>query len=599
MGSNEKVDVESIAYLRQEAQSKRWAEQAKRNSDGWQNVITGIGRSRDKRTGGQVISPAPNSSFREFEDLYHADDIAATMANLPSAEMVRNWVTMRVDDSTSPSDDAIRTENVNDDLENRLSVSKRMDQKVQELGVQAVLFEAMVWARVFGGSLLFLGADDGLDGDPGQLEKPLREDQIESIKFLRVFDRWDVWIQSANTDMTSAHFGEPELYSIRPQTIQGGALGTQAAPHTGLVHASRFIRFDGSLTTRRRMIENNGWADSIYTRTAEVLRDYGMAWAGVSHLISDFAQAVFKMKGLRAALASDQEGLIIDRLIQMDLARSLARAVPLDVDEGEEFERKTTPVSGLPELMDRFALRVSTAARMPVSLLLGQSPAGLNATGDSDISFFYDQIKAQQETMLRPKLERLFHLLFLAKDGPTEGVEPENWSFVFNPLWQLDAQEEAQLRKTQAEADEIYIMNQVVTPNEVALSRFGGDAYSPDTTLDTETRAQEGDDAAARTDAKHLKDQGSEHLEGICDPDSPNYDPEECARRQRSDNSGRVLATSTDGAHAHFAKVDISGNGVTSFALSSGGVSHEHLVRDWVVIEAAGHTHTIDRPEDL
>jgi hypothetical protein len=141
--------------------------------------------------------------------------------------------------------------------------------------------------------------------------------------------------------------------------------------------------------------------------------------------------------------------------------------------------------------LDRFALRLATAARMPVSLLLGQSPAGLQATGDSDIRFFYDAIKSNQQTSLRPRVEYLLRVLWGAADGPTSGKQPENWSFDFNDLWQLTDEQKATVRKTQAETDALYMQWDVLTPDEVAISRFGGDAYSTETVLDMETRLAE------------------------------------------------------------------------------------------------------------
>ena len=43
-------------------------------------------------------------------------------------------------------------------------------------------------------------------------------------------------------------------------------------------------------------------------------------------------------------------------------------------------------------------------------------------------------------------------------------------------------------RKLQAETDAVYITNGVLTPDEVAISRFGGDNYSLDTKLFSEDR---------------------------------------------------------------------------------------------------------------
>ena len=66
------------------------------------------------------------------------------------------------------------------------------------------------------------------------------------------------------------------------------------------------------------------------------------------------------------------------------------------------------------------------------------------------------------------------------------------------------------------------------------------------------------------------------------------------ARRERGDSA--VVATSVDAEHAHLATIDIKGDGVTNESLSARGVPHVHVVRDFVALESAGHTHTVADP---
>jgi phage-related protein (TIGR01555 family) len=160
------------------------------------------------------------------------------------------------------------------------------------------------------------------------------------------------------------------------------------------------------------------------------------------------------------------------------------------IDSKEKFERITTPMSGLPEMLDRFCNRLAAATKTPVTLLMGQAPAGLNATGKADMQFFADQVRAEQKKKMRRQLTRIIKLLFLAKNGPTKGVAPEKWSIKFNPLTQLSPLEEATMRYTVAQTDGIYIDKQVTLAEEVAKSRFGGDGYSMETKVNLKLRAK-------------------------------------------------------------------------------------------------------------
>lgn len=442
-------------------------------TDGWQSTITGLGTARDKRMGTRIKYTGIEGSREKYEDYYSGDDTAAIIAELPAKEMTREWLTLQVEDSGGE----IRTE----DQGERMLMAKNVIQALDDLEAKSMVYQALLWSRVHGGSLLYLGVNDGAQ----DLREPLNLDTVKSLDFLLVFDRWEVQILTTNQDIKSKDFGKPEIYLLQPQTETGMGIGASME-----VHASRFIRFDGVTTSRYRMGLNSGWADSVYTRMEETLADYGISWHAIAHLLQDFSQAVLKMRGLADAILQSERNVVLERMTAMDLCRSVARAVPIDAED-EDFMRVATPMSGLAETMDRLMLRVASAARMPATLLFGQSPSGLNATGESDIRFFYDQIRGAQEAVLRPRLDRLFQVLFAAKAGPTRGKEPDSWSYQFNPLWQESDQERAQVRKTQAETDAIYIREGVLDTDEVAMSRFAGDSYSTETVLDLEARLAE------------------------------------------------------------------------------------------------------------
>jgi hypothetical protein len=282
------------------------------------------------------------------------------------------------------------------------------------------------------------------------------------------------------------------------QTKNGKITGPQSgfissAQPLRTVHESRFLLFDGVPVTRVQRVRNNGWGDSVFTRVFEVLRDYHLSWGGVCNLLQDYAQGVYKLEGLNDLMTAGDDGAVASRAQLIDLTRSIARAIVLDAGgdgkEPESFERNVASLTGLPEIMQQLALRLASAARMPVSLLLGQAPAGLNATGDSDIRWYYDRIKAKQKEILQPALHKFMQIVFAAKDGPTNGQEPENWSIHFPALWQLDSLQEAQRRNFIAQSDNIYVQMGAVTPSEVGISRFSDDEYNGDSlTLDMDTR---------------------------------------------------------------------------------------------------------------
>ena len=91
-------------------------------------------------------------------------------------------------------------------------------------------------------------------------------------------------------------------------------------------------------------------------------------------------------------------------------------------------------------MLIQFAQQLSGAAQIPLVRLFGQSPAGLNATGDADIRNYYDFINSKQESMLRRPVQMLLELSHRSLTGEPL---PAGFDFSFAPLWQLADTEKA------------------------------------------------------------------------------------------------------------------------------------------------------------
>lgn len=429
-------------------------------ADGWSNLLTGLGTSRDKRMAARVQRGSLGPG--QARDIYAGDGMAARIVDLPVDELTRKWVDVKVADDGD--------------------AAERADQALTDLHAAARFKEALRHQRVLGGGAILLGVVDGA----ASLEEPLDLKRVRSVRALTVLERTELTAAEYFGDPTDRDFGEPRLFTLSPRTAVAPGLASYQR-----VHASRLLLFPGRRLSRLDIASHSGWGESELLRVVEALVDFAAGYGGAGALVQDFAQGVLKLKGVADMLSStgpEGPAMLKVRLEAMDLSRSTLRSVILDADAGESFERTQTPTAGLPELLDRFAQRLAAVSRIPVTLLMGESPAGLSATGDSDVRAFYDRIAAEQGDFLVPNLTRLCEVLFAAREGPTRGSVPETWSVVPRPLWQLSETEQADVRLKTAQADQIYIQAQVLTPEEVAESRFGGDAYSTETQLDRELR---------------------------------------------------------------------------------------------------------------
>lgn len=443
-------------------------DKAEPKTDNLVNLITGLGVvGKDKRL--STTHETRPVSWEEAEDKWRGNDLAARIIETIPNEMMRQGFEFH-DESDK-------------DLEE--FVCDRWD----ELGIYEALWDALAYQRAYGGGAILLGANDGAT----DLKEPLDLSRVRSFDWVTTLEPRELTPVYWYNNPRAAKFGKPAIYQLNPISPGQGQLleSNSYVQGSTQIHESRLIVFPGIKVSRRMFGDLAGWGDSILTRVEPVLRDFGLSWGAAGTLIADFAQAVFKIEGLANIVANDQQEAFKARLQALDLSRSTLRAIV--IDSKEDFERKTTPITGLPDLLDRFATRLAAAADMPLTLLMGQSPAGLNATGESDIRFFYDRVKAMQQRLLKPALERITSLILAnkglkGKNSSPYGTQNKVWSIEFCPLWQPTEKEKAEVRLLVAQADQIYLDRSVISAAEVAVSRFGGDGYSMETTVDFEAR---------------------------------------------------------------------------------------------------------------
>ena len=62
-------------------------------------------------------------------------------------------------------------------------------------------------------------------------------------------------------------------------------------------------------------------------------------------------------------------------------------------------------------------LNLCGASHYPMTKLFGRSPAGMNATGESDLKNYYDYVDSQREAKVRPVLQKLLPVLAMSAWG--------------------------------------------------------------------------------------------------------------------------------------------------------------------------------------
>jgi phage-related protein (TIGR01555 family) len=439
--------------------------------DGWVNLATSVGSAARQRFQFQYEVRLDDATL---ENLYFGDAYASRVCKTVPEEALRRGFGLKIemdDEASQHGPSGSREGGASADIQAASSLMAQLD----AMHVPAKMIEAWTWGRLFGGAALLVGANDGKD--PAE---PLDLDTLQSVDYVSVVDKRWLFPIDWFRDPMRPNFGEPSVYQMNRQ----GAVSIDARR----IHASRIIRFDGAMTNPQRRFANQGWSESELQRVYTALKKFNGAYEAVELLLQEASQGVLKIKNLFSMLAQDNDDRLKKRLVAMDMGRSVARAIMLDAD-GEDFERvEVGALSGLPDTLGKFIILLSGAAEIPVTVLMGQAPAGLSATGDSDIRTFYDRIDSQRRNYLKPRLLRLATMFCAAKNGPTGGVVPR-LDVAFPSMYALTPQEESDMRQKQAQTDAAYIQAGVLTPEEVGLSRFRPEGWSPETTIETELRA--------------------------------------------------------------------------------------------------------------
>lgn len=431
--------IQAIKGLTREGISK--LSDAATRFDDWQNQVTGFGTTADKTTYTSFVGSL-RLPDQQLSNLYHGDDLAARMIDIVPDELLREGFTVDTGD---------------------VGLNAELSEQLDALSLDGKLADGWRWGRLYGGAALVLGADDGRSAST-----PLIPERAKSLAFAHVIDRRYLWPLTYYREPTHPKLGQPETYMV-------SASSAHTDESHAIVHESRLVLFGGATTGILEREQNNSWDHSVLQRALQPLAAFNTGWKSVELLLTDANQAVFKMSGLAEVLGAGGEEVMKKRMQMIDLCRSVMRAMVVDAggEDGtakEEFTRQSVSFADIPQTLDKFMLRLAAAVQIPVTILMGQSPAGMSATGDSDFRWFYDRIRSEQTRKLSPKIRRIIKVMLATK---AFSAKAERVDVKFPALWTETPSVQATTRKTLLEGDAIATTNGFLVASEVATKRFG------------------------------------------------------------------------------------------------------------------------------
>lgn len=429
-------------------------------ADGWTNALSGMGTTTYDRRRQSEFSPDIVDTQTAL-DLWRGNSFATKLIETFPKLGTRKGFELKIQTGEG------------EDVKKAIDRAEEVQAQWKDLKLRSKFRQWAEYGRGFGGALMLLGVLDHQE----DLTTPLNLETVRSLDWLSVFEADDFTPVAWYANPRHPKYNEPALFQIVPS-----APGNDVDPNSFLgtnitqVHESRVIYHPG-IKLSNRQVTATGHGDSILSRAYRIILDCGEAHSGIAYLLSEVGLPIYKLKGLAHALKGGDTNLIPARLRGMQQAKSMFRGILMDLEE--TAERLGIPLAGVSDALDRVRSLLASTFDMPVSYLFGESPGGLNSTGESDTRMLYDNVSAWVDDTLIDPITRVTEIMLHADRNV-----PEQWSVVANPLWQLSDDEIAKTRKTVAETDQINISNQIVEPIDVTRSRFGGDAYSMETVVD-------------------------------------------------------------------------------------------------------------------
>ena len=370
-------------------------------------------------------------NYALLNSLYRDNWVVQNVVGLAVDDMLREWY--EITGSITPA------------------ATKALAKLERKTRLRARLNEGLRWGRLYGGAaglILIKGQED--------LSKPLDLGMIYpgSFQGLYILDRW----QGITPNMGLVFDGGeevPESYSI-----------TDGRGHTvATVHHSRVVRFVGRDLPRIERQTELYWGESEVEALYRDVVSHDNVSANMAALTFQANVNTMEVKGLEQLLSIGSPQ-VQRRFWQVMQAQSVLRSnfATQVVEQGTKLTNTQYSFAGLKDVYESMALNLCGASHYPMTKLFGRSPGGLNATGESDLTNYYDYIDSQREAKLRPVLERLLPVLCMSALG---GI-PADIEIDFPPLKTPTPTERAEIGKTKAEA---------------VLAAFQANALPLDTTL--------------------------------------------------------------------------------------------------------------------
>lgn len=311
----------------------------------------------------------------------------------------------------------------------------------EAMGGRDKLYKAAIQSRLLGGSIVMLGIKDEEDNP----EKPIDFDKLDKgdLAFMNVVSVEKISQVQYETDPFSPMYDTPRYYMINGQKVD----------------VSRLLVFDGRPlfnSASMNILQNfrfnpAGFGESVLIPVYDALVRFAGTQEGAYHLVNMASVLLVKCDKLMDLQASNMGERGMRMLEKMAEQISIYRAGILSGKDVDVAQHSAT-FGSVPELLQTFAQVLAAGSDIPATRFLGQAPGGLNATGESDLENYYNNVASWQNTVLKANEIKMYNILGVSCFGREkwQSIKPE-FDIEYKPLWNLSETEQATVDNTRAQ----------------------------------------------------------------------------------------------------------------------------------------------------
>lgn len=315
--------------------------------DGLVSLASRMGTERDKAA--SVFYTQPILTDEQIIAAYRGSWLPRKIVDIPALDSCRRWRNWQA------ASDQIGL----------------IDAEERRLNLRGKVLEASTKARLFGGAALFIGSEHADPALPFEMERIGKG----GLRHLTVLTRRQLAAADIDGDPASEWYGKPKFYTLT------GANGMQVT-----IHPSRLVIFKGAMTPNEELggLGNHAWGESVLAATFDAIKNADSTAANIASLVFEAKIDIIKVPQFSANIGNQAyEDAVLRRYALANTIKGVNGTLILDSEE--EYDSKSAPLSGLTDILMAFLQIVAGAADIPVTRLLGQSPAGMNATGTADM----------------------------------------------------------------------------------------------------------------------------------------------------------------------------------------------------------------------